>query len=197
MSHRTNGVIDNIVASWVYAAAQQILDETQSSYLSQATPAEPLFSTMLKEKSSAYPTRGSSLGSKHDQPVDDAQALFDSLKARKSPTDRTVQPNSGREYLAAERAKLLLLQRQIIQDLSRRLGFSVGWPGVRDGSHGKYAGGMSEVSLSDEERPESGDESTNGNDTEIISTAGIYNLDVLRAASSEDEVRLVYEVRAD
>jgi hypothetical protein len=191
-------VIDNIVASWGYAVAQQILDETQSSYLSQAMPAKSLFSSMMKEKPSAYPSRGSSLGSKHDQPVDDAQALFDSLKARNSPTDRTlVQPKSGIDQLAAERAKLMLLQRQIIQDLSHRLGFSVGWPGVRDSSHGRYAGCLSEVSLSDEEKSDFRGESPNGNDTEIISPAGIYNLDVLRAASSEDEIRLVYEVRAN
>jgi trafficking protein particle complex subunit 10 len=160
-------------------------------------PTKPLFSAMMKEKSSAYPARGSSLSSKHDQLVDDAQALFDNLKARKSPTERTAQPKSGLDHLAAERAKLLLLQRQIIQDLSRRLGFSVGWPGVRDGSHGKYARGLSEVSLSDEEKPDLRDESANGNDTETISPAGIYNMDVLRAASSEDEIRLVYEVRAN
>ena len=182
----TTGIIDNMIASWTYAAAQQVLDETHSSFLSQAAPAEPNFSSMLKEKSSPYPARGSSLTPTHDQANDDAQALFENLKGRRGPGDRNV-PKSGRDQLAAERAQLLLLQRRIIHEVSDQHGFRVGWSATQD-----RGVGLSDVSLNDEED----DESTKHSDADLSPNTvhGICHQTVLQAASSLDDARAVYEV---
>ena len=150
---------------------------------------------MLKEKSSPYPSRGSSL-SKNDQPIDDAQALFETLKGRTAPTDNRIQQRSGRDYLAAERAKLLLLQRQTIQEVAARQSYIVGWTGTHGDEHRKRGGNMSDVSLSDDEKPDSGDSSPKKllSNSETDSRAGMYQQSIFEAASSEEEVRTIYEV---
>jgi hypothetical protein len=188
--------VDNVVAAWTYAAAQQILDETQSTFLAQAAPIEPHFSTMLKEKSSPYPSRGSSL-SKNDQPIDDAQALFESLKGRAASADNRVQQRSSRDYLAGERAKLLLIQRQVVQEIARRQQFVVGWAGTHGEEHRKPGDNMADVNLSDDDKSESDQSSPERvpSNSDTTSRAGLYYHIVLQAASSEEDVRTIYEVR--
>jgi hypothetical protein len=150
---------------------------------------------MLKEKSSPYPSRGSSL-SKTDQPIDDAQALFESLKGRAAPADNRIQQRSSRDYLAGERAKLILLQRQVIQEIARRQRFIVGWSGTQSGDHSKPGDNMTDVDLSGDDKSDSDHSSPDHvqSDSGSTSRVGLYHQAVFQAASSEEDVRTAYEV---
>jgi hypothetical protein len=130
-SNSHEAIIGNIVSSWIYTVSQQILDETRSAFLSGSTPAELQFTSLFKEKSSAYPKRKSSLKpqSALEKSTDDAQTLFENLKTRASAAEG-VQNKSGKDFLAMQRSMLVAMQRRILESLASRQGWKIGWPAL-------------------------------------------------------------------
>jgi hypothetical protein len=176
------------VKSWAFAAYDQVLEETKSAFLSQATPAHAQFSSLLKEKPSPYPVRRTSLAHSFDQ-GDDAQALFENLKSRIASAESVPKKRTGLDYLASRRTDLLLLQRQILQDVGYELGFTIGWK-RQDADVG-----MTEVSIEDDSGTESEQNSTSASAPETDSSVlcGINQQQLLDALSSKRQSRAMYE----
>jgi hypothetical protein len=182
--------IDHIVKSWAFAVYDQILDETKSAFLSQATPAHAQFSSLLKEKSSASPVRRTSLAHSFDQ-AGDAQSLFENLKSRIASGEGTPKKRTGLDYLASRRTGLLLLQRQILQEIGNEVGFITGL------KHNSSTGVMKDVSLEDdssvdsEQNSPSAPASVSGQDPPLL--WGINHQQLLDALSSLRQTRSLYE----
>jgi hypothetical protein len=186
----SKATVDNIVDSWTFAAAQQFLDETNAAHMSQSTPAQSSISSLLKEKPSAYPSRKSSLPppSPQDKP-DDAQSLFEKLQSRLS--NGPTQGKSGQDYLAMQRAQLVMLQRRILGNLGDQHGMSVGWPEARKHLAGGSKLKLTDVSLSEEDEEDTETESpTESNDATID---GIYDQTLAQALASKSNVLRAFE----
>jgi hypothetical protein len=178
-------IVENIVASWAYSASQQILDETSSMFVLTSGPAEPSFSSVLEDEESAYPARSSSLspGLKKSA-IDEAQALFDRLKGRADNQNR-----SGRDFLASQRAQLVILQRTALKHTAHRYGYRIGWSETPNSEQGPSA--LSDVELSDEE------ESEKRKSIQMLPKKlldGIYCDSLMRAVVSQRELKSSFEV---
>lgn len=192
-SENENVIIENIVASWVYTASQQVLGDTSSAFLAVSSPNEPHFSTLLKENQSVYPTRKSSLTSPiHKKQKDDAQALFDQLKGRSASSQPGAQNRSGKDYLATQRAVLVLLQRRLVETMAGNGQFTIGW--AKDPLAGSFAA-MKDVSLDAEDSEEEEQPELSPADGHVNATDGICNYLLYEASTSKKALRTAYEVR--
>jgi trafficking protein particle complex subunit 10 len=179
-------IVENIVASWVYSASQQILDETSSMFVLTSGPAEPSFSSVLEDEESAYPARSSSLSPDlKASAVDEAQALFDRLKGREGNQNR-----SGRDFLASQRAQLVVLQRTTLKHTASRYGYQIGWSEKLSQEHGSSA--LSDVDLSDEDDPSEKRQSIQMLPKKLLD--GIYCDSLMRAVVSQRELKSSFEV---
>ncbi|OJD31917.1 tmem1 family protein [Diplodia corticola] len=184
-------VIDNFVSSWSYAVAQQILDDTASSYLpittfdktsgsmpgKQLGPKQDLKVSVPENKSLAHPKRSSSLLDRRASVQDLAssssragQAVYEhsrfnstgnQLGKKDQASSIGTQAKSGQPELAAHRAELYLVQRRILERLGKKLSWLLGWAAVA-AQHEENK--FSDVSL-DDEKPEpvpEGEEERNG-----------------------------------
>jgi hypothetical protein len=182
-------IIENIVASWIFTVCQQLLDETRSAFLSGSTPSELQFTSLFKEKTSAYPSRRSSLNptSALEKSTDDAQALFENLKSRASSTQGTQQ-KSGKDLLAMQRSMLVAMQRRILESLASKQGYIIGWP--VDGQEGAFK----DVELDEEDEEEAEERSTNLENEAMKETmTGVFNQTLISSLSSQSSLRSTYE----
>lgn len=164
-------VISNLVSSWAYSAALQILDQTftptlalpESSFHAVAQVRDAANSTVsITENRAEIPRRSSSLiastASRPARPM--TQDLSDTPAAalqRRSTMDHPkpapgAMQKTGSEQLASARGELLLLARRSLEEIARRRGWSEKWNDLGllfDDSHRAGAGGLSEVSLDD------------------------------------------------
>jgi hypothetical protein len=179
-------IVENVIASWVYSASQQILDETSSMFVLTSGPAEPTFSSVLEDEESAYPARSSSLSpGLKPSAIDEAQALFDRLKGR---TDN--QNRSGRDFLASQRAQLVILQRTTLKHTAARYGYHIGWSEKLNAEQGSSA--LSDVDLSDEEESTEKRKSIQMLPRKLLD--GIYCDALMRAVVSQRELKSSFEV---
>jgi hypothetical protein len=147
----------------------------------------------LKENQSAYPTRKSSLNSPTSKrPKDDAQALFEQLKGRSLSLQAGTQNRSGKDYLAMQRAQLVLLQRRLVEVISGRVHFTIGW--AKGDQPGSFAA-MKEVNLDAEDSEEEEQSEKSSAEDNGDSTVGICNYVLYEASTSNKALRSAYEVR--
>lgn len=164
-------VINNLVSSWAYSAALQILNQTftpnlalpESSFHAVAQVRDAANSTAsINENRAGIPRRSSSLiastASRPARPM--TQDLSDTpagpLQRRSTLDHPKPAPGSmqktGSEQLASARGELLLLARRSLEEIARRRGWSEKWNDLGllfDDSHRAGAGGLTEVSLDD------------------------------------------------
>jgi hypothetical protein len=154
-------------------------------------PSEPSFSSLLEDESSAYPTRKSSLSTQNlnANSLDEAQALFDKLKSRTENRNR-----SGRDFLAAQRAHLVLLQRITLQHTASRYGYHIGWSEKFNQVQGVPAAELSDIDLSDEERDLGQGKRVSYNALPKKALDGIYYDALMRSVVSQRELRSSFEV---
>lgn len=208
-------VINNLVCSWAYSAALQILDQTftpqlalpESSFHPGAqvsNAAKPTVS--INENRSEIPRRSSSLiaatATRPARPM--TQDLSDTpagtLQRRSTLDHPQPAPGSmqktGSEQLASARGELLLLARRSLEELARRRGWSEKWNDLGllfDDSHRAGAGGLTDVSLDDNDashqEPSSKDEHT--------SLVGIEPATLKAGLRSRDAYLSLYEDLTD
>ncbi|KAJ5180676.1 hypothetical protein N7492_003886 [Penicillium capsulatum] len=165
-------VINNLVSSWAYAAALQILNQTFTSTLRlpesslhaipRAGDTPGSIGTIVENKVDAL-RRTSSLihsspASRGGRPV--TQDMSDAVGPlqRRSTMDhpKSAPPPSqitGAEQLASCRAELLFLARRSLEEIARRRGWSEKWNTLGllfDDSNRSGAGSLADVSLNDD-----------------------------------------------
>ncbi|KAJ5682296.1 hypothetical protein N7462_005461 [Penicillium macrosclerotiorum] len=160
--------INNLVSSWAYAAALQILHQTFTSHLALPESSlhgvtqnndTPSSTVSAAETRSDVPRRSSSLISSSNTRPSRAmtQDLSDTvgLLQRRLTLDHPKPapgpaPKTGSEQLASGRGELFLLARRCLEEIAQRRGWSEKWTDLAllfDDSHRSKAGGLSEVSL--------------------------------------------------
>ncbi|CAG7916506.1 unnamed protein product [Penicillium olsonii] len=157
--------INNIVSTWAFAAAFQILSQTftptlmlpESSLHAVAQSSEASAAAKADTKPADVPRRTSSLISnpRSGRPV--TQDISDSvgLLQRRSTIDhpKPMPPatqKTGSEQLASGRAELLLLARRSLEEIAQRRGWAEKWNDLGllfDDRHRTGASGMADISL--------------------------------------------------
>ncbi|KAK8027682.1 hypothetical protein PG991_004738 [Apiospora marii] len=205
----TTEVMDNLVASYAFSIAQQVLAQTSTKALpippsTLATPdgheqkaSIPEPKTMMhpaRESSLRVSTSGASAGRPQPSP-----SFFPGPGAGKVQTDHEAAQHSaflklGLEELAARRAELHILARNILEECGKKRAWSDGWASVPVVGQSSLVD-MVEIDLNDDSPsvPEDQQPSTEA----VVSLAGIESR-LLRAAldNSEDFYRL-YESLTD
>ncbi|KAK8050085.1 Trafficking protein particle complex subunit 10 [Apiospora phragmitis] len=205
----TAEVIDNLVASYAFSIAQQVLAQTSTKALpippsTLATPDGPEQKATIPEpKTMMHPARESSLrvstsgaGSGRPPP---SPIYFPGPGAGRAQSEHEVAKHNaflkvGLEELAARRAELHTLSRNILEECGKKRGWSDGWASVPVVGQSSLVD-MVEINLDDDSPsvPEGQQTSTET----VVSLAGIESK-LLRAAldNSEDFYRL-YESLTD
>ncbi|KAF2432160.1 hypothetical protein EJ08DRAFT_136502 [Tothia fuscella] len=155
------GVIENIVASWAFGVADQILNDTDVKSLPKADLQVHASVSGANEESvdkSFHPARSSSLSHRPkstnspSKPEDTALAVFDRI-GQKAPTDPAAElvapiKASDVESLAGHRAELFMLQRQIIERTAELNNWKVGLSGIENLHQDEHTA-MKDVDLSE------------------------------------------------
>jgi hypothetical protein len=214
--------LDNLVRSWTFAALEQILRETTTTalpftrYLKDSTTGSSgkslSFGGQSKEqklrvsepKSMIHPSRSSSLThgrSSADPPYAQisttGQVVFENgqYADRPAPTTESALPQAknGLQELAGTRAQLVVVQRRVLEQFGKALGWSIGWDAVLPLLHQHKE--LSDVDLNDEEKTTAEVEPAEPNAPELrVATAGIFAGGLVNAVLSIDQFRQFYEV---
>ncbi|TLS21100.1 uncharacterized protein PpBr36_10609 [Pyricularia pennisetigena] len=152
-SPRLVEVVDNIVSSFAFSAAQQILAQTSTKALPIPEPSvadhdsKELKAKIPEPKTMVNPVRSSSLhgafGAHAQQGAGIAQVTHEAGHVH------TQFLKAGLEELAARRAELFTLSRNILEECGKKWGWSDGWdsvPLVGD----PEIDGMEDINLDDE-----------------------------------------------
>ncbi|GAD95031.1 hypothetical protein NFIA_013010 [Paecilomyces variotii No. 5] len=208
-------VINNLVSTWTYAAASQVLTQTD-------TPALPVPDSSLRKKGSSetsvtsptteskppVPKRSSSLLSPVSQrpPRPKSQEIFSAELHNSTPprppweigAAGPVVQKTGSEELASARGELCFLARRVLEDIGRRLGWASKWKELDLLFDDSVASNedMQDVPLDNTEEDEKPKPSEP--DRAIVSRAGGIDLSVLsRAIRSKESFYLLYEELTD
>ncbi|RDA86306.1 hypothetical protein CP532_5656, partial [Ophiocordyceps camponoti-leonardi (nom. inval.)] len=158
----TLGIVDNLVSSFAFSVAQQILAQTWSralpipaTSLAHGPGQEQQQQQIPEPKTMMHPTRSSSLHAPASPRRASSPGVFPGPGRRASVSDSETQGSrflkGGLEELAARRAELYLLSRSILSGLGTRRGWSDGWAEAPT-LDGTGAEPMDEVDLADERR---------------------------------------------
>lgn len=130
-------IVDNLVASFAFSVAQQILAQTSSKSLpippSTLIPpeAQEQKASIPEPKTMLHPARTSSLGVRDNTRPPPSPGLFPGPGMQQNPAETETQKASflktGLEDLAARRAELYTLSRSILDGLGKKRGWSDGW----------------------------------------------------------------------
>ncbi|KAI1000220.1 hypothetical protein K3495_g7978 [Podosphaera aphanis] len=202
-------VTDNIVSSFTFAVAQQILAQTATKSLpippSISTPhntlvrpdKQDLISSVPSPKLAVHPTRSSSLADRSNPRKLKRNHTYPSGR-RASVPERggTTTPSflkMGLEEFAAQRAHLYLLSRSVLQRIGAQCEWSVGWSELAD-LKSKCVGKLEDIDIN-QNLPEDSEASRQLN---ITPSNHGNNSKLLRAAlNSADDFYGLYETLSD
>lgn len=194
--------VDNIVASFGFSVAQQILAQTSTKALpippSTLPPSggDEQKASIPEPKTMMHPARSSSLHVRPTQRAPPSPGVFPGPGRRTSVTEsdwRDAQfAKAGLEELAARRADLYLLSRSILDGLGKKRGWSNGWaeaplvgePDVPE---------MEDISLDDD----ASDRETSVRTLASPSQVGIYSELLRTAMDNSDDFYRLYEILTD
>lgn len=197
--------IDNMVATFAFSVAQQILAQTSTkalpippSSLGSDDVVEPK-SAIPEPKTMMHPARSSSLHIRSAIPEPPSPGHFPGPGRRASVSEAATNTNAhflkaGLEDLAAKRAELYMLSRSILDGLGKRRGWDNGWeaaplmddPGISE---------MEDISLDDDDDTTARTPITLSPET--ASTAGIANQLLRTAVDNSDDFYRLYEILTD
>lgn len=183
-----NQVIENVVSSFTFSLAQQILAQTSTKALpippsTLAPPgggAEPK-SAIPEPKTMMHPARTTSLALRSSSREPPSPGLFPGARRASSPGPNAGPSaflKNGLEELAAHRAELYLLSRSVLEHVGKQREWTTGWENVNK-HQAEDVEAMEEVNL-DEEVPSDKDEilvpsqvppSLRGIDSKLLRTA--------------------------
>lgn len=200
-------VVDNIVASFTYAIAEQILAQTSTKALpippsTLAPPSNEIDgqeqkTSIPEPKTMMHPARNSSLGIHGREPLRDppvSPGIFPSGKPSGSDGNANPFLKAGLEELAGYRAELYLLSRNVLETLGNRRGWSTGWDNVASQNRAPTSE-MEDVSL-DEPASSSEDAQAAAPNTPSF-VYGIGNKLLRTALDNEDDFYRLHEILTD
>ncbi|KAK3291932.1 uncharacterized protein B0H64DRAFT_348331 [Chaetomium fimeti] len=190
-------VIDNMVASFAFSIAQQILAQTSTKALpippsTLGTPEHTEQKAAIPEpKTMMHPARSSSLHSQGSQLPPRSPVGFPGATR---PEDALPPPylKSGLEELAAQRAELCALSRNILEECGKKRGWTNGWAAVPTVGETDIAD-MDEVSL-DDDQAEPKEKAPERLQTSV---AGVDNTLLRAALDNKDDFYRLYETLID
>lgn len=205
-------VIDNIVSSFTFAVAQQILAQTATKALpipaSTLAPAssktgldgqEPKAS-IPEPKTMMHPARSSSLAIRSPSGEPPSPGVLPGGRRSSVPErDRATTLSTGflkpgLEELAAHRAELYLISRGVLEKTGKERGWSVGWTEVARFQYGKLDE-MENVDINGEASEKNHTE--NGNVKPTPSLHGIHGKLLRVALDNQDDFYRLYETLTD
>ncbi|KAL7924352.1 trafficking protein particle complex subunit 10 [Trichoderma austrokoningii] len=201
LSPQTEETIDNMVASFAFSVAQQILAQTSTKAL-PIPPSSLIYKDGLEPKSSIpepktmiHPARNSSLSPRSGIPQPPPSPGVFPGPGRQLPAGGDAKgPNgflkTGLEDLAARRAELYMLSRSILSSLGKKRSWSDGWneaPLVR----GIGIDDMEEVNLDESQNPSPSE----SNYSPLIS--GIDNTVLRTAVNNKEDFYRLFEILTD
>ncbi|KAG0651087.1 Transport particle subunit TMEM1 [Hyphodiscus hymeniophilus] len=200
--------VDNMVSSFTFSIAQQILAQTSTKSLpippsTLAPPSGKMGSdgqepkaAIPEPKTMMHPARSSSLAirSPHREPP--SPEIFSGSRRSSLPDGATTSTflKSGLEQLAAHRAELYLLSRNVLEQVGRKHGWSVGWGEI---SHlqKSTASDMQNVDL---DEPSSTEKVEAAESPSIVASShGISNKLLRTAVDNMDDFYRLYETLTD
>ncbi|OAA76821.1 TMEM1 family protein [Akanthomyces lecanii RCEF 1005] len=202
-------VIDNLVSSFAFSIAQQILAQTATKALpippSSLPPTEGAEqkASIPEPKTMMHPARNSSLNesSPRNPPSSPGFPGPGRAPARAAGDDQNTSfLKVGIEELAAGRAELYMMSRSILQRLGKVRGWSTGWdeaPVVQDSGIEV----MEDISLDDDNNDSNDNDSTNSENKPNINTtptsAGIRSQLLISATENSQDFYRLYEIMTD
>jgi hypothetical protein len=203
--------IKNLVSTWAFSAAFQILSQTstptlmlpESSLHAVAQSSEASAAVAADARAADVPRRTSSLigNSRPTRPV--TQDISDSvgLLQRRSTLDhpKPMPPptqKTGSEQLSSGRAELLLLARRSLEEMAQRRGWAEKWNDLGllfDDRHRSGASGMADVSLDGDDTKDS----TADSKSKQSSLVGIDLAGLKVALETRDAYLFLYEDLTD
>jgi len=206
-------IVDNIVSSMTFSIIQQILAQTSTKALpippSTLAPPSSIIGTdghepkaaIPEPKTMMHPARSSSLAIRSPSRESSSPRLLPGGRRRSSVPDKDRGSaassflKAGLEELAAQRAGLYLLSRNILEKIGQGRNWSAGWNEVAKLQYG-IAAEMDEIDLSEGAKYESSDTSHSS-----ISAAptlhGIENRLLRVALENKDDFYRLYETLTD
>jgi hypothetical protein len=220
-----DALMDNLVRSWTFAALEQILRETATSSLpftryfqdgANGSSGKSLsFGGQSKEqklrvsepKSMIHPSRSSSLNNgrsaaepPYAQTAVSGQVVFENgqYTDRPPPNQESALPQAknGLQDLAGTRAQLVVVQRRLLEQVGKSLGWSIGWAAVLP-SIGQEE--LTDINLDGDDEGVAKEEEPSKKEMNKMDTptTGIFAGTLLTAASSIEQFRQSYEVSND
>lgn len=201
-------IVDNIVSSFSFAITQQILAQTSTKALPipPSTLAPPSSSiapdgqepkaAIPEPKTMMHPARSSSLALRSASREPPSPGLFPSGRRASIPEQgATSSPflRNGLEQLAAHRAEMYLLSRNILEAVGKKREWSVGWDEIAF-LQSNEVGNMEEVDLNPEESPKAAEES--GQKIPVFSN-GVSSKLLRAAIDNRDDFYRLYETLTD
>jgi hypothetical protein len=202
-------VVDNVVSSFTFAVAQQILAQTSTKSLPipPSTLAPPSSKIALdgqepkaaipEPKTMMHPARNSSLAIRSPSLEPPSPGIFPGGRRASVPDQGAASSTflkAGLEELAAHRAELYLLSRNVLGRVGQERGWSSGWTDIAH-LKGDSTDEMDEVDLSGEVQQETEDAKNN---TEITpSSHGIESKLLRTALDNKDDFYRLYETLTD
>ncbi|KJZ80064.1 hypothetical protein HIM_00778 [Hirsutella minnesotensis 3608] len=200
--------VDNVVSSFAFSIAQQILAQTStralpipSTHLVTGTGQEPKAS-IPEPKTMMHPARSSSLRAPISPRRPSSPGVFPGPGRRASVPDGEAQSSRflkvGLEELAARRAELYMLSRSILGGLGKKRGWSDGWdkaPMIDEAA----TDDMEDVNLDDESASDKSKSDDRFSDAQegIATTTGIGSQILRIAMDGDDEFYRLYEILTD
>ncbi|KAI0399186.1 cis-golgi transport protein particle complex subunit [Xylaria palmicola] len=199
----TSELVDNMVVSFAFSTAQQILAQTStkslpipSSAMAPSDGQEPK-AAIPEPKTMMHPARSSSLhvrtggvGVLRPPP---SPNVFSSGRSGSLSDQHGASSflKAGLEELAAKRAELYTLSRNILEESGKKRGWSNGWANTPVISQSTMVN-MVDISLEDEDRT-----STHPAGEAAISMAGVDNKLLRTALDNSDDFYRLYEILTD
>ena len=202
-------VVDNIISSFTFAIAQQILAQTSTKALpippSTLAPPSGVIGSDGQEPKAAipepktmmHPARSSSLAMRSSSREPQSPNIFPGGR-RSSVSDHGAASSPflkpGLEQLAAHRAELYLLSRNILEQIGKKYGWGVGWAEISNLQHFKAAD-MDDVDLDGLVPTDQG--STEDGTSVLPSLQGIASKLLWTALDNKDDFYRLYETLTD
>ncbi|KAK4192382.1 trafficking protein particle complex subunit 10 [Podospora australis] len=188
-------VVDNMVSSFAFSVAQQILAQTSTKALpippSTLNDAQEQKASIPEPKTMMHPARTSSLHGQGGQRPSPSPG-FPSGFSDNSPAAPPYQ-KAGLEELAARRAELYALSRNILEECGKKRGWSDGWSSVPTVGESGIAE-MEDISLDDND----GAKTEANIETRLqTSIAGVGTTLLRTALDNKDDFYRLYETLTD
>ncbi|GAP92062.1 putative cis-Golgi transport protein particle complex subunit [Rosellinia necatrix] len=200
----TNEIVDNLVVSFAFSTAQQILAQTSTKALPipssslEPTDGDEPKAAIPEPKTMMHPARSSSLnvrpgGAGVPRPPPSPN-VFSGGQAQNTPGHEATSSSylkDGLENLAARRAELYALSRNILEESGKKRGWSNGWAHTPVVSQSTMIN-MVDIDLGDDEH-----DSTQPLPEPVTSMSGIDNKLLKTALDNSDDFYRLYEILTD